>query len=141
MKTPLGVSVMMVGANVVLNIFFVLTLPMGWKHAGIAGSTVVCSLGACILLAWKARRANGPLGLGRLVKPVANMGFASLLMGAAVLVTRHVVVGALGDGRMAGLVAVVAAITVAALVYGLAVWRLCPAASRRVLMLKRRHES
>ncbi len=140
MKTPLGVSVMMVGANAVLNIVFVLTLPTEWKHAGIAGSTVVCSLGACILLVWKARRANGSLGFGRLMMPATKVAFASLLMGAAVWGTRHAVVGALGDGRMAGLVAVVAAITVAALVYGVAVWRLCPVASRRVLMLKRRPE-
>ncbi len=139
MKTPLRVSLVMVGANAVLNILLVLTLPVEWKHAGIAGSTVLCALVACIVLAWKAHLANGLMGFGRLVGPCVKMGLSALLMGAAVLATRYAVLGVLGEGRIALLMAVVSAMAVAAIVYGVAVWRLCPVASRRVLMLKARH--
>ncbi len=139
MKTPLRVNLAMVGANAVLNILFVLTLPVGWKHAGIAGSTVLCALGACIGLAWKARQANGPMGFGRLVDPCVKMGLSALLMGAAVLGSRHVIVSFMGEGRLAELVAVATAMIVAVVIYGVAVWRLCPDATRRVLMLKARH--
>ena len=42
-KTPLKISMGCLVLNVVLNVVSVMLLPDGWKHTGIAGSTVVCS--------------------------------------------------------------------------------------------------
>lgn len=138
MKTPLFASVCMVGANAFLNIVLVILLPQGWKHAGIAGSTVVCSLGSCCIFAWKAQRVNGNMGYAKLVEPVARILAATLLMGAVVIMTRGQVVARMGEGRIAALVAVGASVAAALAVYGVAVWRLCPVAARRVVGLKRK---
>ncbi len=88
MKTPLAVSVKMVFLNAVLNILAVVFLPVEWRHVGLAGSTVICAAGSCILLAFAARRANGGIGLVALVKPVGKTVVASLVMGAVLVAAR-----------------------------------------------------
>ena len=138
MKTPLRVAVAMVGANAVLNVLLVLTLPPGWKHAGIAGSTVVCSLGSCALLGRAASRRNGAMGFAALARPALRLGLAVVAMAAAVLLVRGGVYAALGRGRLAALAAVVLCVVAASATYGVAAWRLCPDAMRRVLMIRRR---
>ena len=44
MKTPVRVSLWCLLLNITLNISSIILLPVGWKHCGIAGSTVVTSL-------------------------------------------------------------------------------------------------
>lgn len=44
MKTPVKVSLWCLLLNVTLNVTSVVLLPHGWKHCGIAGATVVCSM-------------------------------------------------------------------------------------------------
>lgn len=44
MKTPVKVSLWCLLLNVTLNATSVILLPHGWKHCGIAGATVVCSM-------------------------------------------------------------------------------------------------
>lgn len=138
MKTPLKVAVVMVGANLVLNVALVLTLPVGWKHAGIAGSTVFCSLVASFILAWKARASHGLMGFGRLVRPLIRMGLAAVLMGAVVLGARTVGIHYLGEGRLAAIAVLGFSILAGMLVYGIVVWRLCPDSVRRILMRRAR---
>ncbi|MGI5868963.1 MAG: murein biosynthesis integral membrane protein MurJ [Kiritimatiellia bacterium] len=137
MKTPVRVSLAMVGANFTLNVLMVLTLPVEWKHAGIAGSTVVCSLASSAFLAGKASQRNGHMGLRALLKPARRMTAACLLMIAAVACVRHQVYATMGTGRLASLTVVGAGIVAAVAVYGVAVWLLCPDATRRVLMIRR----
>ena len=60
MKTPLKVSMWCLLLNLTLNITSIMLLPAGWKHCGIAGSTVLTSLVNCI-------------SLYRLLKPKACM--------------------------------------------------------------------
>jgi len=43
LKTPVKISLGCLFLNITLNILSVICLPHGWKHAGIAGSTVLCS--------------------------------------------------------------------------------------------------
>ncbi|MBQ9431800.1 MAG: murein biosynthesis integral membrane protein MurJ [Kiritimatiellae bacterium] len=50
MKTPLKVSMWCLLLNLTLNITSIILLPAGWKHCGIAGSTVFTSLVNCIFL-------------------------------------------------------------------------------------------
>lgn len=51
LKTPLRVSLVGLVLNVSMNISSVILLPAGWKHVGIAGSTVLTSLINNIMLA------------------------------------------------------------------------------------------
>ncbi len=88
MKTPLAVSVKMVFLNAVLNVLSVVFLPVEWRHVGLAGSTVICAAGSCVMLAFAARRANGGIGLVALAKPVGKTVVASLVMGAALASAR-----------------------------------------------------
>ena len=134
MKTPLITGLYMVGANAFLNVLLVITLPLGWKHAGIAGSTVVCALGSSLLLVWKAQRVNGHMGFIKLADSTVRMAGAAILMGAVVVATKYEVSSWMGTGRLAGLVTILIAVAASLVVYGVAVWRLCPVASRRILM-------
>ena len=90
MKTPLRVSVATVCVNATLNILAVVFLPVEWRHVGLAASTVVCSIAGCALLMVAARRMNGSLGLGTLVRPVAKILGAALAMGAVLLLLKQV---------------------------------------------------
>lgn len=49
MKTPLKVTFATVVLNAVLNILSVCFLPKEWRHVGLAGSTVFCSMTGCLL--------------------------------------------------------------------------------------------
>ena len=136
-KTPMQIALAMVGANLALNILMVLTLPDGWKHAGIASSTVACSLASCVWLVRKASQRNGRMGLRALAKPAlrwrqrpARWRSRSCSSGAV-----HAV---MGPGRLAALAVVGLGIAAAMAVYGVAVWRLCPESTHRVLMIRRR---
>ncbi|NLE42575.1 MAG: hypothetical protein GX615_12195, partial [Lentisphaerae bacterium] len=137
-KTPMQIALAMVGANLALNILMVLTLPDGWKHAGIAGSTVVCSLISCVWLVRKASQRNGRMGLRALAKPALRMAAACFLMTIVVLLVRSGVYAAMGPGRLAALAVVGLGVAAAMAVYGVAVWRLCPESTHRVLMIRRR---
>ena len=83
MKTPLRVSVSTVVLNAALNIVAVFTLPVEWRHVGLAASTVFCAAVGCVLLMRFARRKNGTLGLAGCRGPLAKMFAASALMAAA----------------------------------------------------------
>ncbi len=138
MKTPLKVAVGMVVANASLNVLFVLTLPQGWKHAGIAGSTVFCSLVSCVVLVWLARRGAGPMGLRRLLRPFSRMLAAAGVMGVVVLAVRAGAYHVWGAGRAAAVVALAGSVASGVLVYGVGVWLGCPETLRRVLMRRAR---
>ena len=88
MKTPLAISVKAVCLNAVLNILAVATLPVEWRHVGLAASTVVCAGMSCLLLASAARKRNGTIGFLALVKPVGGTCLASAVMGAVLACSR-----------------------------------------------------
>lgn len=88
LRTPLGVSVRMVFANLALNAAAVFALPVEWRHVGIALATVATSVGTCAWLVALARRRNGPLGLRAIRGDLARMLVASAAMAAALLAAR-----------------------------------------------------
>ncbi len=51
MKTPLRVSLVTVLLNATLNILAVLTLPVEYRHVGLAASTSFCAFIGCVMLA------------------------------------------------------------------------------------------
>jgi putative peptidoglycan lipid II flippase len=83
MKTPLRISVATVVLNAALNILAVVSLPVEWRHVGLAVSTVLCAGVGCVLLTVKARRKNGVLGLGAISADIAKMAAASAVMAVA----------------------------------------------------------
>jgi putative peptidoglycan lipid II flippase len=50
MKTPVRIGIYIVLLNLALNITFILTLPLYWKHAGMAASTVIAEAAGMIAL-------------------------------------------------------------------------------------------
>lgn len=49
-KTPVRIGIYTVGLNLLLNIIFILILPLYWKHAGMAFSTVLAETAGMIVL-------------------------------------------------------------------------------------------
>lgn len=84
MKTPLRVSVWTVCINATLNILAVFTLPVEWRHVGLALSTVICSATGCTILTVLAKKKNGVVGLGKSIPSIIKIAVASTLMGCAV---------------------------------------------------------
>ena len=93
MKTPLRVAVRMVFLNAALNIAAVKFLPVEWRHAGLAASTVFCSAVGAALLVANASRKNGGIGLASAVGPVAATAAAAVCTGLAIAAMRPVVAG------------------------------------------------
>lgn len=80
--TPIKLGLFSVGLNIVLN--FILVGYMA--HAGLALATSIAGTVTCILLAYSLRRRLGHLDGQRLLRSVAKIAAASLLMGIAVSV-------------------------------------------------------
>jgi hypothetical protein len=78
------------------------------------------------------------MGLRALAKPALRMAAACFLMTIVVLLVRSGVHAAMEPGRLAALAVVGLGIAAAMAVYGVAVWRLCPESTHRVLMIRRR---
>jgi putative peptidoglycan lipid II flippase len=77
-RTPVKIGLCVVGINFTLNVFFALTLPTYWKHAGLAFSTVVAEGFNGLALAFFLRRRLGAFGiwgiLGGLGRALAAAG-------------------------------------------------------------------
>jgi putative peptidoglycan lipid II flippase len=58
-RTPVRIGIYIVLLNLVLNIVFILTLPLYWKHAGMAASTVIAeAAGMAVLGVYLTRRVK-----------------------------------------------------------------------------------
>ncbi len=121
MKTPLKVSVNMVFLNATLNVVAVTFLPVEWKHAGLAASTVLCAALACVWLVAIAGRRNGSLQLMSISRSVINTLIASGVMGVVVYGVRygveHLANTHAWNGGVYNLVSLFAIITLGGAVY------------------------
>jgi putative peptidoglycan lipid II flippase len=127
-RTPVRVGLFSVAFNLLLNVLSVLTLPPGWKHMGIAVSTVVTSLGNCITLIVILHRRTGTLHMANIRSAALGASLAAGLMGAAI--TRlHPAVFAWMETRLplklAEIGTMTGVIAVGAAVYGLLALLLC----------------
>ena len=123
LKTPLKVSTIAVVLNAALNIAAVALLPVEWRHAGLAASTVFCAAVSCGLLYAFAVRKNGSLGLGSVAKPILKMLLASAAMAFAVAYAKPLA-ARIPFGEAAGGVVPLAAMIFAGAVVYLAVFAL-----------------
>lgn len=88
-RTPVKVGAFCVLANFTCNVLSILILPEGWRHVGIASSTVLSSLlNTVILFRILAKRNLCPAWRG-IVNPSLRVLLAGGLMGACVLGCTH----------------------------------------------------
>ena len=134
-RVPMVSGVVFVGVNFCLNLLLVFTLPVEWKHVGLAASTVVTSAAQGLVL---ARLLRGPVGgiRWRNVLPVyARVLLCAALMGVAVSCAHGFFAGLLRGfpAKPAQIIAVLATIAVGAAVYGLALLLVCRGPLREIL--------
>jgi putative peptidoglycan lipid II flippase len=120
-RTPVRIGIAAVGGNILLNILFILLLPEGWKHAGLALGTVISETAQVLVLAGVMHRRLLPLPL----RPFRQSLLRVLAACAPMLLTARVVLHLLAHGSL--FIAVLASIVSAGAVYLLAARLLrCP---------------
>jgi putative peptidoglycan lipid II flippase len=131
MRTPIRSGLWAMGANLVLNLVFIVTWPEGYQHAGLATATVLASLLNAGQLAVALQRRIGSPGWGAIGGAVARMALAAAAMGGVAWTVNHLLLDlpALADvstkARQA--IALGSAMAVGAGTYVVAVRVLCPA--------------
>ena len=88
-KTPVRVGILTVLVNLLLNLVFILTLPLRYKHAGIALATVLAETGYAVALAWILQRRIGSPGWRRIAGSLVKVLLISVLMGVVVWYCAH----------------------------------------------------
>jgi len=98
LKTPVRVSLIGLILNVTLNVSSVIVLPHGWKHVGIAGSTVLTSLLNGVMLAVLLRRRGDFLHVSGVAGAVVRAVLCAVLMAMAALAVYVLCRKVLGQG-------------------------------------------
>lgn len=135
MRTPVRAACVAMAVNLVLNLVAVFTWPAGYEHAGMALATVFASLVNTMMLAVALSHRIGAYGGRDVVFAVARMAVAAALMGwAAYAVHGATLTAALMAGyvdKAAQGAALISALGVAIVAYGVAVRVLCAEDVRR----------
>jgi peptidoglycan biosynthesis protein MviN/MurJ (putative lipid II flippase) len=87
MRTPVRIGVVTVGLNIVLSVWFMMTWPLEWKHAGIALATVIAETvnGIALAIALHARIGSPgwrPVGRSAWITLACSTGMACAAWGA-----------------------------------------------------------
>lgn len=140
-RTPVRVGLRVVALNFMLNIIFILTWPLEYKHAGLAFATVLAGAVNCLALGRILHQRVGTPGWSRIIRSWIRIFVASLVMGLAVSPTHKFLAGAVTgaglDAKSGQLLAVAGSIIVGLLVYcGLAAL-LCRQEVREILSSKK----
>ncbi len=99
LKTPVRVSMVGLVLNVTMNVSSVIWLPHGWKHVGIAGSTVITSLINGIMLAVLLRRRGDFLRVAGFAGAVVRAMLCAAAMALAALSAYTLCRHLLGQGE------------------------------------------
>ncbi len=122
LRTPVRVSLVGLLLNMALNVASVMLLPYGWKHVGIAASTVVTSAVNGFMLAAVLRKRIGAPRTVVLLWPVAKAVFAAVMMGVAVFFTYALAYRWIGGGghavKLVQMLSMGVTVAVAITVYG-----------------------
>lgn len=84
-RTPVKIGIISVALNLVLNVIFLITLPVHIKHAGLAASTVIAEFFNGAALAWLVHRRLGSPGWRTMLLAGVRSLLAALVMGAVIL--------------------------------------------------------
>ena len=133
MKTPLKVAVLMIALNLTMNVASVLWLPDGWKHAGIAASTVVCSFISSGVLAALAARRGASLDFAAMTRGALRLTLAALVMAVPLDYARKYFADWVFYGGLPRILGVLAPMALAMCVYAIAVSVICPTIIKRML--------
>ena len=88
-RTPVKIGLCAVTLNVMLNVVFAMTLPLYWRHAGMAFATVIAEGFNGLTLAFFLRRRLGSFGLRGILGGLARaLGAASAMAAVAWLAER-----------------------------------------------------
>ena len=130
-KTPVIVAAWVVGMNLTVNVCIVFTevIDQEWKHAALAGSTVLSSLVSSLVLALILQRRIGSPGWARITGSMMRSMLCSCLMG----VVAALVYGAMPGGtKLTQAIAIGAAVGVGIAVYLLLCALLCRTEMREI---------
>jgi len=138
-KTPTKVSLAALVLNVILNVTCVILFPAGWKHVGIALSTVVCSAVSVTILYVLLRRRIGGINEKRLGSVLVRTLIAAALMGLAAFRFHLYLDALLPDGGAFRFVTILISVLSGALLYAGLMAVLCTKELSHLgeLMLKR----
>ncbi len=142
-RTPVKIGLACVGLNLGLNIFFIITLPLHLKHAGLAASTVIAEAFNGIALAVMVHRRIGSPDWARLLRSAARSLIAALTMGLAIWLmlpyfSRFAAGLPIGE-KPAQIIAVFAAILLGMVLYLVAATLLrCPESGEALSAIRRR---
>jgi putative peptidoglycan lipid II flippase len=128
-RTPVKIALASVALNFTLNVTFILTWPLYWKHAGLALATVISEGFNGLMLGFLLTKRIGSPGWKRILAAVARILAAAAVMGVCAAACQ----GALFRwGESAGLLPKVNQIfaTLAAIAAGLVVYLLAALALR-----------
>ncbi len=136
-RTPVRVAVSMVVLNLVLNIIFIFTWPVGYRHAGLAFATVLSSIISCSILGYILHRRIGGLQWGKLLSVAVRALLAASFMGLTSWYLYRVIVryGAeiFESAKALQLLSVAGSICGGMIVYFILAIMLCPNECKRVL--------
>jgi len=122
MKTPLFVSLAGLVLNLTLNISCIIFFPDGWKHAGIALSTVVNSAVSVTILYLILRKRIGAISEKRIGMIFLKSLVAALVMAVVAWKIYSYIFVTLPDyidwGKAVQIIAVLTAVAVGAVIYG-----------------------
>ena len=90
-KTPMKVAIFSVALNLILNITFILTWPKGYKHAGLACSTVISSTFNCIILAYLIDKRYGSPNWKNILAVLIKSLVAASIMAIAIKLVQPIV--------------------------------------------------
>ncbi len=139
-RNPVRVGLWSVGVNLVLNLVFVVTWPVGYAHAGLALATVMASIFNGVVLGILLQRRIGDPGWGRIARTGMRAMMGSVLMGAMAWYTQGTAEAALlGRGlapKLAQTVSLGGAIALAMAFY--AVWLAITGRDDLRVLLRRR---
>ena len=96
-KTPVRIGIFTVLLNLTLNIFFILTLPEYWKHAGMAFSTVIAEAVGMIALGSVLRQRVKNIQWLEISKSFMRCLLAALIMASIAWITAHYTLPKLGN--------------------------------------------
>ncbi len=137
-RTTFLVNIVATGTNVVANLVLFWVLPTAWKVPGLAlGQSVAYAVGSVLLLARLAPRIGG-LDVRPVLRVLARMLFASLIMGVVTALASGLVAAAAGDRTVGSLLTVTAGVAAGLATYLVTVRALRIEELRLVLIMIRR---
>jgi putative peptidoglycan lipid II flippase len=120
-KTPFLVNIIATAVNIVADVVLYFTVPDEWKVAALAGGFAISYLVGSILLLRSLQKRVGKLERAPLVRPLAKITLASVLMGLAALGASMVAGSLIPPGFARDLGMVIAGVALGLTVYILAV--------------------